>query len=154
MTVIRRRGITRVDELWAAGAMVGVGHDSVMDPWYRLGTANMLDAAYMLVHGAQLTGEARCRASSICSFRPIISHLAGYLNSSLGSQLSFSGGPMTTPSNFPFTSASPRRWLSETLVLDPRANFGPPVLLSKGKPTHGRLQHEGEGKSDPDALRT
>lgn len=53
----RRRGITRVDALWAAGASVGIGHDSVMDPWYRLGTANLLDAAYMLVHVAQLTGE-------------------------------------------------------------------------------------------------
>lgn len=57
-TYPRRRGITRVDALWAAGARVGVGHDSVMDPWYRLGTANLLDAAYMLVHVAQLTGES------------------------------------------------------------------------------------------------
>ncbi len=54
----RRRGITRVDQLWAAGASVGIGHDSVMDPWYRLGTANLVDAAYMLVHVAQLTSEA------------------------------------------------------------------------------------------------
>lgn len=53
----RRRGITRVDELWAAGATVGIGHDSVQDPWYRLGTANLLDAAYMLVHIGHLTGE-------------------------------------------------------------------------------------------------
>lgn len=52
----RRRGVTRVDELWAAGATVGIGHDSVMDPWYRLGTANMLDPAYMLVHVGHLTG--------------------------------------------------------------------------------------------------
>ncbi len=57
----RRRGITRVDELWRAGASVGIGHDSVMDPWYRLGTANLLDAAYMLVHVAQLTGEDELR---------------------------------------------------------------------------------------------
>lgn len=57
----RRRGIARVDELWAAGAKVGVGHDSVMDPWYRLGTANLLDAASMLVHVAQLTGEDEMR---------------------------------------------------------------------------------------------
>ena len=54
----KRRGITRVDELWAAGARVGIGHDSVMDPWYRLGTANLVDAAYMLVHVAHLTSEA------------------------------------------------------------------------------------------------
>ncbi|MBT3224117.1 MAG: amidohydrolase family protein, partial [Proteobacteria bacterium] len=53
----KRRGITRVDELWAAGAIVGMGHDSVMDPWYRLGTANMLDVAYMLIHLCHLTGE-------------------------------------------------------------------------------------------------
>ena len=53
----RRRGITRVDELWAAGASVGIGHDSVVDPWYRLGTANLVDAAHMLVHVAQLTSQ-------------------------------------------------------------------------------------------------
>jgi len=53
----RRRGLTRVDELWAAGAHVGVGHDSVQDPWYRLGTAHMLDPVYMLVHLGHLTSE-------------------------------------------------------------------------------------------------
>jgi cytosine deaminase len=57
-TYPRRRGLTRVDALWAAGAIVGIGHDSVQDPWYRLGTANLLDAAYMLVHLGHLTGEA------------------------------------------------------------------------------------------------
>lgn len=51
------RGLTRVDELWAAGCSVGIGHDSVVDPWYRLGTANLLDAAYMLVHAGHLTAE-------------------------------------------------------------------------------------------------
>lgn len=55
----RRRGITRVDELWRFGCTVGIGHDSVQDPWYRLGKAHMLDAASMLVHAAQLTGEAQ-----------------------------------------------------------------------------------------------
>jgi len=57
----KRRGVTRVDELWAAGVPVGIGHDSVQDPWYRLGTANLLDAAYVLVHLAHLTGEAQLR---------------------------------------------------------------------------------------------
>lgn len=55
----RRRGITRVDELWRFGCRVGIGHDSVQDPWYRLGKAHMLDAASMLVHVGQLTGEAQ-----------------------------------------------------------------------------------------------
>lgn len=40
---------------------MGIGHDSVVDPWYRLGTANLMDAAYMLVHVAQLTSEADMR---------------------------------------------------------------------------------------------
>ncbi|MDP6931689.1 MAG: amidohydrolase family protein [Myxococcota bacterium] len=53
----RRRGHTRVDQLWAANALVAIGHDSVVDPWYRLGTANMLDPAWLLVHFAHLTGE-------------------------------------------------------------------------------------------------
>lgn len=57
----KRRGLTRVDELWAAGASVGVGHDSVQDPWYRLGTANLVDAAYMLIHVGHLTGEDEMR---------------------------------------------------------------------------------------------
>ncbi len=51
------RGLTRVDQLLARGCPVGVGHDSVVDPWYRLGTANLMDAAYMLVHAGHLTGE-------------------------------------------------------------------------------------------------
>ncbi|MCO4744687.1 MAG: amidohydrolase family protein [Proteobacteria bacterium] len=60
-TYPRRRGITRVDQLWEAGALVGIGHDSVQDPWYRLGTANMLDPAYMLIHVSQLTSEHEMR---------------------------------------------------------------------------------------------
>ena len=55
----KRRGLTRVDELWEVGATVGIGHDSVMDPWYRLGTANLMDAASMAVHVCQLTAEAQ-----------------------------------------------------------------------------------------------
>ncbi len=54
----RRRGLARVDQLWAMGASVGIGHDSVQDPWYRLGTASLIDAAYMLVHVGHLTSEA------------------------------------------------------------------------------------------------
>ncbi len=51
----KRRGITRIPELLAADAHVGIGHDSVMDPWYPLGTGNLLDAASMLIHVCQMT---------------------------------------------------------------------------------------------------
>ena len=42
-------------------ARLAISHDSVMDPWYRLGTANLMDAAYMLVHYAHLTSEDELR---------------------------------------------------------------------------------------------
>jgi cytosine deaminase len=53
-----RRGHTRVKELQAAGVNVCVGQDSVMDPWYPLGYADPLQAAFLLAHTAQLSGEA------------------------------------------------------------------------------------------------
>ena len=53
----KRRGMTRVKELDAAGVNVACGHDSIMDPWYPLGRGSMLDALSMLVHVAQMTGR-------------------------------------------------------------------------------------------------
>jgi cytosine deaminase len=55
-TYPKRRGMTRVPELMAAGLTVALGHDSVMDPWYGLGGGDMLDVAHMAVHVAQMTG--------------------------------------------------------------------------------------------------
>ncbi len=51
----KRRGMTRVPELMAAGVTVGFGHDCVMDPWYALGSADMLEVAAMGLHVAQMT---------------------------------------------------------------------------------------------------
>ena len=56
-TYPKRRGMTRVKELDAAGVNVACGHDSIMDPWYPLGRGSMLDALSMLVHVAQMTGR-------------------------------------------------------------------------------------------------
>ncbi|WP_324760451.1 cytosine deaminase [Haloarcula montana] len=53
----RRRGHTRVDELRAGGVTVGLGHDSVLDPWYHYGMADPLDAAFILVHYAHMAGR-------------------------------------------------------------------------------------------------
>jgi cytosine/creatinine deaminase len=52
----KRRGVTRVKELWQNGLNVSFGHDCVQDPWYSLGTGNMLDVAHMGVHVCQMTG--------------------------------------------------------------------------------------------------
>ena len=55
----RRRGHTRVDELDASGVNVSIGHDSIMDPWYPMGTGNMLHAANLLMHYAHMSGYAQ-----------------------------------------------------------------------------------------------
>lgn len=54
----RRRGQTRVRELRDAGICVGFGSDCVMDPWYSLGKADMLDVAHMGLHVGQLSSRA------------------------------------------------------------------------------------------------
>lgn len=56
-TYPKRRGLTRVKELLAAGVNVGIGHDSIMDPWYPLGRAQMLQAAFVLLHMCQMSGR-------------------------------------------------------------------------------------------------
>ncbi|WP_392566005.1 cytosine deaminase [Utexia brackfieldae] len=52
----KRRGITRVKELQEAGINVCFGHDDVFDPWYPLGTANMLQVLHMGLHVCQMMG--------------------------------------------------------------------------------------------------
>ncbi|EIE50194.1 cytosine deaminase [Salipiger aestuarii] len=54
-TFPKRRGLTRVKEMQAHGITVGWGQDCVRDPWYSLGTADMLDVAFMGLHVAQMT---------------------------------------------------------------------------------------------------
>ncbi|MEI4473757.1 amidohydrolase family protein [Frigidibacter sp. MR17.24] len=54
----KRRGLTRVREMQAAGIRVGWGQDCVLDPWYSLGTADMLDVAFMGLHVAQMSHPA------------------------------------------------------------------------------------------------
>ncbi len=56
-----RRGHTRVKELLAAGVNVCLGHDSVMDPWYPLGKADPLQAAFTLAHYGQMSGYEELR---------------------------------------------------------------------------------------------
>jgi cytosine deaminase len=61
-TYPKRRGMTRVPELMAAGVNVAFGHDCVMDPWYSLGSGDMLEVAQMGLHVAQMTSQAQMRA--------------------------------------------------------------------------------------------
>lgn len=57
----KRRGMTRVPELMAAGLTVAFGHDCVLDPWYGGGSGDMLEAAHMGLHIAQMTSQSAMR---------------------------------------------------------------------------------------------
>jgi cytosine deaminase len=50
----KRRGMTRVRELMAAGLNLSFGHDCVMDPWYAMGSGDMLEVGHMAIHVAQM----------------------------------------------------------------------------------------------------
>jgi cytosine deaminase len=79
-TFPKRRGLTRVKELQAMGIPVGWGQDCVLDPWYSLGTADMLDVAFMGLHVAQMTHPAemaRC-FTMVTETNAQIMNLPGY----------------------------------------------------------------------------
>ena len=79
-TYPKRRGLTRVAELAAAGVRVAFGHDCVMDPWYSLGSGDMLEVAHMAVHVGQLTSiEAMRRCFQAVTSEPAaVMGLEGY----------------------------------------------------------------------------
>jgi cytosine deaminase len=79
-TYPKRRGMTRVPELMAAGVTVAMGHDCVMDPWYGLGSGDMLEVASMGLHVAQMTSQAGIRAcfDAVTVNAAKILHLDGY----------------------------------------------------------------------------
>jgi cytosine/creatinine deaminase len=60
-TYPKRRGLARIPELMAAGCTVATGHDSMLDPWYPLGRADMLDVANMTVHAAHMSSHPAMR---------------------------------------------------------------------------------------------
>ncbi len=68
----KRRGMTRVPELLAAGVNVAFGHDCVMDPWYSLGSGDMLEVAHMGLHVAQMTSQTAMRQC----FEAVTTHAA------------------------------------------------------------------------------
>ena len=61
-TYPKRRGITRVKELWQSGLNVSLGYDDIMDPWYPLGTGGMLQPAHMAVHACHMTSREEVTA--------------------------------------------------------------------------------------------
>ena len=76
----KRRGMTRVPELLAAGVTVAFGHDCVMDPWYSLGSGDMLEVAHMGLHVAQMTSQQGMRDcyDAVTTQAAKVMHLSGY----------------------------------------------------------------------------
>lgn len=52
-TYPKRRGLTRVKELWESGINVCFGQDSINDPWYPVGNGNMMNILDNGIHLAQ-----------------------------------------------------------------------------------------------------
>jgi cytosine/creatinine deaminase len=79
-TYPKRRGMTRVPELLAGGVNVAFGHDCVMDPWYGLGSGDMLEVAHMGLHVAQMTSQKGIQAcfDAVTVNAAKVMHLAGY----------------------------------------------------------------------------
>ncbi|SLN27636.1 amidohydrolase family protein [Roseisalinus antarcticus] len=61
-TYPKRRGLTRIPELMAAGIPVGLGQDCVLDPWYSMGSGDLLDVAHMALHATQMGSGVEKRA--------------------------------------------------------------------------------------------
>ncbi|ABM39299.1 amidohydrolase family protein [Polaromonas naphthalenivorans] len=76
----KRRGMTRIPELLAAGVNVAFGHDCVMDPWYGMGSGDMLEVAHMGLHVAQMTSQQGIRAcfDAVTVNAAKVMHLKGY----------------------------------------------------------------------------
>ncbi len=79
-TYPKRRGMTRVPELMAGGVNVAFGHDCVMDPWYGMGSGDMLEVAHMGLHVAQMTSQKGIRAcyDAVTVNAAKVMHLQGY----------------------------------------------------------------------------
>ncbi|WP_421287249.1 cytosine deaminase [Aeromonas veronii] len=75
-TYPKRRGITRVKEMLEANINVCFGHDDVFDPWYPMGTANMLQVLHMGLHVCQNMGYEQINDG----LKLISSHSARTLN--------------------------------------------------------------------------
>ena len=79
-TYPKRRGMTRIKEMRGFGINFALGHDCVMDPWYSLGSHDMLEVAHMAVHVGHMSSidEMRSVFDAVTENSAKVMHLEGY----------------------------------------------------------------------------
>ncbi|MGI9371444.1 MAG: amidohydrolase family protein [Hyphomicrobiales bacterium] len=79
-TYPKRRGMTRIKEMREFGINFALGHDCVMDPWYSLGSHDMLEVAHMAVHVGHMSSidEMRAVFDAVTENSAKVMHLEGY----------------------------------------------------------------------------
>jgi cytosine deaminase len=53
----KRRGFAQLKELLADGVNVSLGNDVIIDPWYPMGRADLIDAAHLALHFTYMSGR-------------------------------------------------------------------------------------------------
>ncbi|MFG2338849.1 cytosine deaminase [Streptomyces yangpuensis] len=140
----KRRGLTQVREMLAAGVNVAFGHDDVMDPWNALGTADPLQTALVGLYAAQLTGADDIPvAFSMVTDRAarVLGLGADEYGISAGAPASFVLLPAPSPEEAIRRQARPRYVVSRGSV------------LAETPPAPTRLSWPGEPPSDVDFTR-
>lgn len=76
----KRRGLTRVRQLLARGVKCAAGQDCIKDPFYPLGTGQMLDQAFLLVHAEHMNSPSLFRQAfdMVCQMAGEVLGLSGH----------------------------------------------------------------------------
>ncbi|MGO4461520.1 cytosine deaminase [Streptomyces sp. M-16] len=139
----RRRGLTQVKEMLAAGVNVAFGHDDVMDPWNALGTGNPLQTALVGLYAAQLTGADEIPAA--------FSMVTGRAARVLGLDASEYGITEGAPASFVLLPApTPEEAIRRQVR--PRYVVSRGSVLAETRPAPTRLSWPGEEPSEVDFI--
>ncbi|UWR50947.1 amidohydrolase family protein [Phaeobacter inhibens] len=141
----KRRGLTRVKELLANGVTVGWGQDCVLDPWYSLGTGDMLDVAFMGMHVAQMTHPdemAQC-FTMVTESNAAIMELDGY-GLKKGDRASLVVLDAATPTEALRLRPARLAVVAKGKVVS-RSARGDADISIPGRPTHVRRRHQMPG---------
>jgi len=134
-TYPKRRGLTRVPELLDAGVNVAFGHDCVMDPWYSMGSHDMLEVAHMGAHCLQMMGMAQLEEifEMVTSRGAQVMQLDGY------------GIAVGNPANFVILQA---RTILDAIRLKPArlAVFRKGKVIARTPKVKSALEYDGQTK--------